>query len=165
MIARVSGLFCVVLVLLVLPLSGRGADKEATENARGRMDAAKKMYEATFHQWKELAKDPMRSVQGDLDDLLRGSRAVRSPPRLASGPSDLEFFSRWSIRWLEAQSDLSEKPEDRAKAAEEHLARMKELEKTVAALVKKGLLDPIESVAAEFHRLEAEKWVRERKAR
>jgi hypothetical protein len=133
---------CIPLALLVLSPSSRGGDKDSAENARGRLEAAKKMYEGTLKRWKEVGGQ------------------VKTPVHY-----DPEFFYRWSVRWLDAESELGEKKEDRSRAAEEHLSRMKEVEKSVADLVKLGILPLYETAAAEFYRLEAEKWLGERKAK
>ena len=64
----------------------------------------------------------------------------------------------WSVRWLQAQRDLSAKPEDRIAALEAHLKRMMELKKQVEMLSRD--LMPLPRVdEAEWYRLEAQLWL------
>jgi hypothetical protein len=69
----------------------------------------------------------------------------------------------WSVRWLNAQRDLSSKKDDQIAALDGHLQRMKDLEKRVAAL--SGQVSELEASAAEFYRVEAELWLAREKAK
>jgi hypothetical protein len=64
----------------------------------------------------------------------------------------------WSVRWLQAQRDLSAKPEDQIAALEAHLKRMTELKKQIEMLSRD--LMPLPRVdEAEWYRLEAQLWL------
>jgi len=138
-ITRTINLALVLLVVMGPLSSVRADEKSSAENAKARMEAAKKFY--------------------------KGYLARQTTGVAAATPFDPELLYRWSVRWMEAQSDLNDKKEDRVRAAEEHLVRMKDLEGTVTELVKNGLIRGYEPAAAEFYRLEAEKWLAERKAK
>jgi RND family efflux transporter MFP subunit len=71
----------------------------------------------------------------------------------------------WSVRWLNAQRDVSNKKDERLAALEAHLQRMKDLEKRVEALHKGGRTSPLDPLAAEAYRVEAELWLAQEKAR
>jgi hypothetical protein len=64
----------------------------------------------------------------------------------------------WSVRWLQAQRDLSPKHEDQVVALEAHLQRMTELKKQIQML-SRDLLLPVKVDEAEWYRLEAELWL------
>jgi hypothetical protein len=73
--------------------------------------------------------------------------------------SDLESTYLWSVRWLNAERDLSKKPNDRVAAAAAHLERMKTVEAMAAARVKGGNAPRHHAAAAEFFRVEAQIWL------
>ncbi len=135
MLMRKSGLVLLLLVAMGLPFSAQAGEKSSAANARSRMDAAKKYYKG----YREALR---------IDVALK---------------LDFEQFYRWSVRWMEAQSDLNEKKADRIQAVEDHLKRMKELENMANDLVKSRTLTRYEAAAPEFYRLEAEKWLEELK--
>ena len=70
----------------------------------------------------------------------------------------------WSVRWLEAQRDLSPKHEDQVAALEAHLKRMTALKEKVTSL-SRDLLPPIKLDEAEWYRLEAQLWLTKAKAK
>jgi RNA polymerase sigma factor (sigma-70 family) len=74
-----------------------------------------------------------------------------------------EDVYNWSIRWLQAQRDMSPKHEDQVAALEAHLKRMTELKEKVKQLARDLLLG-ITVDEAEWYRLEAELWLAQAKA-
>ena len=71
----------------------------------------------------------------------------------------LEDVYTWSVRWLNAQRDLSGKPEDHLSALTAHLQRMQEQAKGARDLYRVGLGSPLDSVAADYYVTEAELWL------
>jgi hypothetical protein len=130
-----SGLAFSVLVSAV------HADQTSTvDNAKARLQSARKVYEAMMEEIKQGAQ--VQTTQLDPEKLYT-----------------------WSRRWMNAQLEVSEKKENRIGAVEAHLARMKELEKILKKLYDAGV-QPFSSVAAaEFYRLEAEKHLSEIKTK
>ncbi|HTU17942.1 MAG TPA: RNA polymerase sigma factor [Gemmataceae bacterium] len=74
-----------------------------------------------------------------------------------------EEVHKWSVRWLQAQRDLSPKKDDEIAVLEAHLKRMTELQKWVKD--RKLLMSPIQEDEVEWYRLEAELWLAEAKAK
>jgi hypothetical protein len=64
----------------------------------------------------------------------------------------------WSIRWLQAQRELSPKHEDQVAALEAHLQRVTKLQEKVKLLVR-DLMPPSKADEAEWYRLEAQLWL------
>jgi hypothetical protein len=66
---------------------------------------------------------------------------------------------RWSLRWLEAEKQLAEKPADRLAAFKGHYDRMRELDRLIGKLQRAGqtTVDQVSSV--EYYRVEAELWL------
>lgn len=70
-----------------------------------------------------------------------------------------ELAYRWSLRWLEAERDLSEQKPNQVAAFQAHSARMRELER-ISRDRFRTRTNPIEEVtAAEFYAVEAEIWL------
>ncbi len=69
----------------------------------------------------------------------------------------------WSIRWLNAEREMSDKKEERVTALAEHLQRMKELQKKVDALGR--ILTQSDVTAAAWYVAEAELWLAKEKAK
>jgi hypothetical protein len=72
------------------------------------------------------------------------------------GKLDPEFVYRWSVRWMEAQCEASTDKAGQVAAAQDHLDRMKKLERILQASVKTGETSQAEAAAGEFYRIEAE---------
>ena len=72
---------------------------------------------------------------------------------------------RWSLRWLEAERQLTDRPADQAAAAAGHWERMRALERLMGNLQRAGQATVQEVSAAEFYRAEAEIWLLQAKAR
>lgn len=101
---------------------------------RARADAAHKAYDVSLTLWKQLQPG------GKPEDVYT-----------------------WSVRWLNAQRDLSSKTADHLSALSEHLKRMQELAQVTAAFTKAGQGSPLSSPAAEFYLREAESWLSQAK--
>jgi hypothetical protein len=133
--------FGVVLGLCVAGGLTSLARADATEdlaNAKARVEAARKVYNGMLRR-RQI--DPKFGL-------------------------NLEKFYQWSRRWMEAQHDVSATKKNQVAAIEAHLARIKTLEKAVKEVIKAGSdASSYEAKAAEFYRLEAEKWLRKAKAK
>jgi hypothetical protein len=72
-----------------------------------------------------------------------------------------EMVYRWSLRWLEAERQLSERPVDQVTAFKDHLERMYDLEQLVRRVMARApgqaTIDQVS--AAEYYRVEAEMWL------
>ncbi len=66
---------------------------------------------------------------------------------------------RWSVRWLEAERQLSDKPADQVAAFQEHWERMRALERLIGNLQRAGQAVIDEVSGSEFYRVEAEVWL------
>jgi hypothetical protein len=76
-----------------------------------------------------------------------------------------ENVYRWSLRWLEAERQVSDKPADEVAACKGHLERMKDLESLIHRLQQAGLTTIDEVSAAEYCRAEADIWLLQAKAK
>lgn len=72
------------------------------------------------------------------------------------GGRDLEDLYLWSHRWLEAEVSVAPDRGPSVQAHEQHLARMKELQKIVRAQVDAGRLTAADAAAADYYVAEAE---------
>jgi hypothetical protein len=99
------------------------------EIARGRVEAARKMY--------QLVASDYRS------GWLRSS----------------ELVYRWSRRWLESERDLNSGKEDQLTALKAHAQRMREVARLAQARYRHQDTTIDEATSAEYYRLEAEMWV------
>lgn len=107
-----------------------------------RVELARKGYQSAFAGVTQTAKTGNRLI------LFRDPR---------------EAFD-WSLRWLEAERDLARDPAGSAAALEGHLQRVTELETKVKSL--SGNLLPAWALwDAEWHRLNAELWLAQAKAK
>lgn len=103
--------------------------RRQSANARARRDAAKKVYESSWQVH------------------------VQSPEQ---GPGKVEHYHEWSVRWMQAERELSQTKADQITALEGHLKRMQFWQERLDALVKLGDGAVYDASAAEFFRLEAE---------
>jgi hypothetical protein len=71
----------------------------------------------------------------------------------------LDTLYRWSIRWLEAERQLSPQPADQVAAFRAHSGRMRDLDRLIRRLHAAGQTTVDETSATEFYRTEAEIWV------
>ncbi len=131
----------VSLVLCVLATAGFA---EAPSLPRPRKDKA-----ANAKARLELASEVYKGLL---------ARHTRGDARGVGGGLDLfETVQRWSLRWMEAQREVSDRKEDHVAAAEGHLDRMRKLEAFARETLRAGTLAPHEVWATEYFRLEAEK--------
>jgi WD40 repeat protein len=72
--------------------------------------------------------------------------------------NDLESLYLWSVRWLNAERDLSDTPADRVAAAAAHLERMKTVEAMANAFAKIEPAGGRHATAADFYRAQAQVW-------
>ena len=70
-----------------------------------------------------------------------------------------ELVYRWSLRWLEAERQVSEEPADQIAAYDGHLERMRELDRLVTKLRSSRVVTIDVVSAVEFYRVEAEVWL------
>jgi hypothetical protein len=117
------------------PPANKDAGTDIQKLAQARADAANKTFQVALRSWKS------------------GLPGVK--------PEDLYI---WSVRWLNAQRDLSTKKEDQLAALNEHLRRTQELGRIAAALTKAGQGSPLDTAAAEYYLREAELWLAQAKA-
>src|SRR5262249_38138647 len=78
----------------------------------------------------------------------------------AAGAQIFEEMASWSRRWLDCQLELTPRQEDRIAAFEAHVERARVLEKIAKSYFDAGKGPPSCVSAAEFHRLDAEIWLR-----
>jgi hypothetical protein len=107
-----------------------------------RVELARKGYQSAFAGFTQTAKTGNRLI------LFRDPR---------------EAFD-WSLRWLDAERDLARDPAELAAALEGHLKRVTELETKVKSL-SGNLLPKWALLDAEWHRLNAELWLAQAKAK
>jgi hypothetical protein len=123
-------------VSLALQRPTVAADEEAVANAKARLEAAKKVYEDLS---KRMEADPARY------------------------PLDFDKLCTWSVRWMEAQRDASGDADAKAKAVQDHLARVKDVGELAKYLAKTGVTVGYDIAITDFYRLEAERMVAEAK--
>jgi hypothetical protein len=70
-----------------------------------------------------------------------------------------DLLYRWSLRWLEAEKDLSDQQADRVAAYQGHYDRMRDLDRLIRRLHTSGQSTIEEASAAEYYRVEAEVWL------
>jgi hypothetical protein len=125
------------LLLVVAGLRGSTADepKDAdprTKSARERLRLAKEVYEGSLEHHRQDA---------------------------SSGPSDVEHYYRWSVRWMQAERDLGRTRAARLAALEEHTKRMQFWKERRALEREEGYVTAAEASAAEFFFVEAQEWL------
>jgi hypothetical protein len=70
-----------------------------------------------------------------------------------------ETVYRWSLRWLEAERQLCEKPADHAAAYRSHAERMLELDRLIGKVQRARQATIDEVNASEYYRVESEIWL------
>lgn len=93
---------------------------------------------------------------------LRETRRIENVLSLVGKPEEIY---RWSVRWLQAQREMSRKNADPVDALQAHLRRMIELEQEVGKLTAVGVYPKHTQLDAEWYRLEAQLWLAEEKAK
>src|SRR5262245_4453705 len=130
--------------IIATALYGTAADENikpgpAAATAKARRDAAKKVYEGT---WQHHVQAP--------EDV----------------PFNLDFYHDWSVRWMQAERDLSHTKAEDVAALEEHLKRMQGWKERIDEQVKgdRPAVPKYWAPWAEFFQIEAEDWVAATKA-
>ncbi len=133
----------VVSGIIAAGLYGNAADEKAkpgpaAATAKARRDAARKVYEGTWQHHVQAPED---------------------------APFNLDLYHDWSVRWMQAERDLSQTKAEEIAALEEHLKRMQSWKEICEKQVTEGGGAPKYRVSwAEFFQLEAEDWVAAAKA-
>ena len=127
----------VCLGLIAVAVYGFAAEEKekpgkAAPNAKGRRDAAKKVYDGAMQRYMQ---DP------------------------ESVPGDVGYFHEWSVRWMQAEHDLGRTKTEEVAALEGHLKRMETWKAILDERVKQAVAPVYSASAAEFFRLEAEDWL------
>ena len=149
--------------------SGRYGDEEA-RNLRCRLidRAFQEEIEADRKLAIELLKDSDAGVRfqaasglvraGVKDSVPTLMRLMTdAPPPLAYQSEDLLY--RWSLRWLEAERELSDQQADQVAAYQAHFERMRDLDRIIRRLHGSGQTTIEEASATEYYRVEAEIWL------
>jgi RNA polymerase sigma factor (sigma-70 family) len=110
---------------------------------KAKLDAAKEAYQEI---WKTVGE--FRRIQPNL--ILP-----------VSGPEEVY---NWSVRWLNAQLDMSDKKDERIAALEEHIKRMNQLKAKVNKMTPE-LIPAYHNSAAAWYLAEAEVWLAKEKAK
>jgi hypothetical protein len=105
--------------------------------------------EAADKKEETLAEAKLKAARATYDASLKA---------FAEGKSDSEKVYLWSRRWMETLRDRAAKKADRVTAIEGHRDRMKELQKTVQARYRSGMLALADVLAVDFYIAEAELW-------
>jgi hypothetical protein len=93
--------------------------------------------------------------RGAFEGLTRTKKIGNTLVQITQTPEEVYI---WSVRWLQAQRDLSAKHEDQIAALEAHLKRMTELKEQIKML-SRDLMPNIRVDEAEWYRLEAQLWL------
>lgn len=124
------------------------------EELRPGMHVAVVLGAATAADTADLMKTKVATAKVTFEVTVRA---------VSEGKADAEKVYLWSRRWMEARRDGSDKPADRAAAAEAHRDRMKELRKTAESQYNTGKTTPADVLAADFYVAEAELWLAQAK--
>lgn len=138
--------FTTVLLVLAALIAGALTQRVSTgatstpptSNARARLEAARKVYQGILAR-QQLESNPQ--------------------------PVDFENLCMWSRRWMDAQRDISDEKDNQLDAIGAHLGRVKELERAAGEWLKVNAVPESEVAALEYHRLQAEYWLVQAKAR
>jgi multidrug efflux pump subunit AcrA (membrane-fusion protein) len=104
---------------------------------------------------KARATAAEKAYRGEVAGLTQTRRVGNTLFPVTRSPEDVYV---WSVRWLNAQRELSPKHEDQVAALQDHLKRMTALKTTVKQL-SRDLLPHFKEDEAEWYRLEAELWL------
>lgn len=114
---------------------------------------------------KALVQARVDAARRTYDEAVKWSQQTRRAGDLILVLAKSEDVAAWSLRWLDAQREISGKQEDQIAALEAHLKRLKELQQRVAEMNKAGLVPSLDVSAVEFHCTEAELWLAREKAK
>jgi hypothetical protein len=96
-----------------------------------------------------------KAYRGAFDGLTQSKRVGNVLIQVTENPEEIYT---WSVRWLQAQQDLSSKHEDQVAAMEAHVKRVTELQKKVKDL-SRDLMPNYMVDRTEWYRLEAQLWL------
>lgn len=136
-------------------------DDKKAETKKAELIKEVKPADETTVLLKARAAAAEKAYRGVLSGLTQTRRVGNVLIQITENP---EEAYTWSVRWLEAQRDLSAKPEDQVAALEAHLKRMTELHKAVKEL-SRDLVPPFRVDQAEWYQLEARLWLTKAKAK
>jgi hypothetical protein len=157
------------------------AEREvAVEEARRQLAQAE-LAEAELRRDQPRAKLPQAPKKVDAPPTLLKARLDAAQKAQAAAMEALQQTKRtgdlvlpvgkpeevytWSVRWLNAQRDMSDKKDNHIAALEGHFKRMKELQQRVTKLREGGLVSSVEPAAAAWYLAEAELWLAKEKAK
>jgi multidrug resistance efflux pump len=109
-----------------------------------------------FHALRKAFVDLARK---GFEDALKASHQTRRTEALILPLARSEDMYTWSVRWLNAQRDLSPRKDDKVAALEAHLKRMKDWQQRVTQMHQTGLVTSLDVAAAQFYQAEAELWL------
>jgi hypothetical protein len=113
---------------------------------------------------EDAGTDTKKLAQARVEGAHKAYRVAAQSWKSAQPGAKPEDLYIWSVRWLNAQRDLSSKKEAQLSALSEHHKRMQELSQIAGAFTKTGLGSPLDSPAADFYLREAELWLAQAKA-
>ncbi|MHB1423446.1 MAG: hypothetical protein ACYC3I_09690 [Gemmataceae bacterium] len=96
-----------------------------------------------------------KAYRGEFEGLRKTRRFGNILVQVTDNPENVYV---WSVRWLQAQRELSPKHEDHVAALEAHLKRMTDLHAEIKTL-SADLMPRFKVDEAEWYRLEAELWL------
>jgi hypothetical protein len=156
--ARFLGLSFAIAALLIGGAAGQDAPSEKKGEASAKQpgkDVARRLLKTQLQAAQKVYRAALESMEvqqvGDLLVLVKGNQHARP---------DLAYL--WSVRWLNAQAELSESKEERTTAYRDHQKRMQRLQQAVKTLVgdgSGGLLQAFEAPAADWYLAESELWL------
>lgn len=145
-------------------------DDKKDKKAEAKKDAKKpepkkeeKKAEAKKEEKKDKKPEPAKgaTTADEMTVILKARVALAEKAYREAFAEKPEDVYRWSVRWLQAQRDVSPKHEDHVAALEAHLKRMTELQKQVKMLSKSRTKEN----DAEWYRLEAQLWLAKAKVK
>jgi hypothetical protein len=114
---------------------------------------------------KALFRARTDAARRAYDEAVKSAQQAKRVGSLIVPVVKPEDVATWSLCWLHAQCEMSDKRGDRMAALAAHLKRMNELQQHVAEMNKNGLASSLDISAVEFHRTEAELWLAREKAK
>jgi len=113
---------------------------------------------------KALLKAKLEAAQEAYKGAWQNSGEVKRSGDIILLVGTPEGAYIWSVRWLNAQLEMTDKQDDRISAMEEHINRMKDVKKRVDNMTP-GLIPAMNAEAAKWYLAEAEIWLAKEKAK
>jgi hypothetical protein len=114
---------------------------------------------------KALAKARVDAAHAAFDEALRAYGQTKRVDATLVTMTTAEQVYGWSVRWLEAQRGAGGEKAEHIKALEDHLNRMKDLQRQVERMYTGGLVPRLEVAGTQFYLTEAELWLARAKAK